>query len=70
MKKDYRIYYYTNGTLHKHGYSKTGNARLRHFYDDLSEAETQINTLLNVSKIQFIIVEYTGKYNSKIIKII
>jgi len=57
MKKDYRIYTYKNGTLHKHGAFKSGNAKQKHFYDDLLEALLAITSILD-GKTQFIIVEY------------
>ena len=69
MKKDYRIYTYKNGTLHKHGAFKSGNAKQKHFYDDLKEAILAINSILD-GKTQYIIVEYIEPYKSKIIKII
>lgn len=69
MKKDYRIYTYKNGTLHKHGAFKSGNAKQKHFYDDLKEAISAITSILD-GKTQFIIVEYTEPYKSKIIKIV
>lgn len=43
MNKDYRLYYYQNGTLRKWGNFKKGHARGRHFYTDLSEIEDSIN---------------------------
>jgi len=71
-KRDLRLYEYGYGTLKKVGSSRSKvNNSQRHFFDDIEQLKTHINWLKSKRQnTQFIIIEYFGTYNSKILEII
>lgn len=69
---DIRIYYYTAGQLKKEGHLKN-----RHQHPSIDSAKAYLNRLCESRKDrgwkmekQYILVEYTGAYESKIIEIV
>jgi hypothetical protein len=68
MERDIRIYKYSRGTLKKVGSGKAGLDP--HFYSNEKFAVGRISYLkITNPETQYLLVEYTGKYESKIIKI-
>lgn len=69
--RDLRLYQLRAGVLFKFGRGKTGLKR--HFYNSLEDIKDFLESLKS-SKLrgekQFVIVEYLGPYESKIIEII
>lgn len=69
--RDLRLYQFRAGVLFKFGRGKTGLKR--HFYDSLEDIKDFLESLKS-SKLrgekQFVIVEYLGPYESKIIETI
>lgn len=65
-KRDIRLYYYTAGQLKKFNQFR-GNT---HNYTSLEDCIAYIDTKILSGRWQFVIVEYTDKYESKIISII
>ena len=71
--RDLRLYIYETGGLVKSGKSKSKiNNSQRHLFEDIEQMKHHINWLKEKSKVwrQYIIVEYFGKYDSKILEII
>lgn len=67
MERDIRIYKYSCGTLKKVGSGKTGLNP--HFYSNEEFAISRVSYLKKTNpEIQFLLVEYTNNYKSKIIK--
>lgn len=60
---DFRIYFYTSGTLQKH-------PRFKKSYKTLEDAENIIGLYKYNKNYQWVITQYYGAYNSKIVKII
>jgi hypothetical protein len=75
-KKDIRLYEYVTGTLRKVGKGKTGTRP--HIFDSIEKCESHIAHLRTRYKkvykeeddTQYLIIEYFGVFNSKIIKIV
>lgn len=71
VKRDLRVYQYNSGQLQKVGRGKTGPRP--HIFEDLSGCTNHINSLREKYKgfgeTQFMVVEYFGPYNSKIVQL-
>jgi hypothetical protein len=71
VKRDLRVYQYNCGQLQKVGRGKTGPRP--HIFEDLEVCTNHINFLREKYKgfgdTQFIVVEYFGPYNSRIVQI-
>ncbi len=70
VKRDLRVYRYNSGQLQKVGRGKTGPRP--HIFEDLAGCTNHINFLREKmwhGETQFIIVEYFGPYNSKIVQL-
>lgn len=69
IDKDIRIYTYESGGLKKFGYTKA-----QHIYSSLEAAERALEIAKKrwawANMMQFVIVEYTDKYESKIVEIL
>lgn len=75
-KLDIRLYKYANGTLEKVGYRKTGPNP--HFFNSVEECEVRVMEIKEnwmqkrstKERNQYLIVQYIGPYDSRIVKII
>ena len=70
MKRDIRLYYYLNGSLAK----PFNGSKKYHKFTNVEMCKERIKFMkdsVNLFKnIQFVIIEYTDKYHSKILEII
>lgn len=71
-KRDFRLYQYSSGQLQKIGRGKTG-AR-PHQFDEYEKCSNHIDFLRNKYKgyqnTQFVITEYFGPYDSRIVTVL
>ena len=71
-KREFRLYEYNCGTLRKVGRGKTGNRP--HIFENFDECSNQVDLLRHkfksYSNTQFIVIEYFGPFNSRIVEIL
>ena len=71
-KGDFRLYHYDSGQLLKMGRGKTGTRP--HLFEDYESCSNMVDFLRDKYKgykdIQFVIVEYFGAYNSRIVRVL
>jgi hypothetical protein len=72
IKRDFRLYQYNSGQLQKVGRGKTGPRP--HLFEDYDACSNFIDLLRDKYKgykeTQFVIVEYFGAYNSRIVRVL
>ena len=71
VKRDLRVYQYNCGQLQKVGKGKTGSRP--HIFENIAVCANHINFLREkyegFRETQFMVVEYFGPYNSKIVQL-
>lgn len=72
IKRDFRLYQYNSGQLQKVGRGKTGPRP--HLFEDYESCLIMVDFLRwkykGYKDTQFVIVEYFGAYNSRIVQIL